>query len=359
MKKNNKALLQTPQGTESFCMEEAALHRRVVNRLSDILMLWGYLPVQTPIFDFYDIYSDYVRSEDVYRLTDREGDLLLLRNDMTLFLAKQISVLLEEKNLPLRVFYSDTILRHENKADISKNEFFQTGAEIFGVEGEKGDLEILLLLEELLAILPIKTFLHLGSRKLFNLSFTDLQPDLKNLLSAAVENRDFEGFDRLLQPYYTDDQRNRFRRLFSFIGTPDEFRNFAEEMISQPLRDEALYIAGLGQKTAKQFPEASVRIDTSEIGERNYYTGMVFRVYAEYAATEIAGGGRYDTLMEHFGKTCPSVGFSLMQRKIESLPGLRREAVTPKATILSDGDIIGLYRKAKEMRAKGEIVRLC
>lgn len=340
-------------------MEEAALHRRVVNRLSDILMLWGYLPVQTPIFDFYDIYSDYVKNEDVYRLTDREGDLLLLRNDMTLFVAKQISVVLEEKNLPLRVFYSDTILRHENKSDISQNEFFQTGAEIFGIEGEKGDLEILLLLEELLSTLPIKTFLHLGSRKLFNLCFSDLQPDLKNLLSTAVRNRDFEDFDRLLQPYYTNDQRNRFLRLFSFIGTPEEFLNFAKNISSQPVREEAFYIAGLGQKTAELFSETSIRLDTSEIGERNYYTGMVFRVYAEYAATEIAGGGRYDTLMEHFGKTCPSVGFSLMQRKIESLPGLRREAVTPQAAALSGDDITDLYRKAKAMRSKGEIVRLC
>lgn len=359
MRKNNKALLQTPQGTESFYMEEAALHRQISNRLSDILTLWGYLPVQTPIFDFYDIYADYVKSEDVYRMTDREGDLLLLRNDMTLFLAKQISVLLEERNLPLRVFYSDTILRHEDKVDISKNEFFQTGAEIFGVEGEKGDLEILLLLEELLSVLPIRTFLHLGSRRLFNLCFTELQPELKTQLSTAVANRDFELFERLLVPYYTAEQREHYRQLFAFIGTPDEFIRFAGGLTSQPLREEALYIAGLGKKTAALFPEAAVRMDTSEIGERNYYTGMVFRVYAEYAATEIAGGGRYDTLMEHFGKTCPSVGFSLMQRKIESLPGLRREAVIPQPRTLTGDDPAKLYLQAKPLREKGEIVRLC
>lgn len=359
MKKNSKALLQTPQGTESFCMEEAALHRRIVNRLSDIFMKWGYLPVQTPIFDFYDIYSDYVKSEDVYRLTDREGDLLLLRNDMTLFVAKQISVLLEEKNMPLRVFYSDTILRHENKADISKNEFFQTGAEIFGVEGEKGDLEILFLLEELLSVLPIRTFLHLGSRKLFNLCFSELPPEVKNPLATAIRNRDFEAFDRLIESHSTEKERTLFRQLFAFIGTPQEFASFAEALPSQPLREEAFYIASLGKKTAELFPKAAVRLDTSEIGERNYYTGMVFRVYAEYAATEIAGGGRYDTLMEHFGKTGPSVGFSLMQRKIESLPGLRREVVLSPARALSGDDTVQRYLQAKELRSKGEIVRLC
>ena len=359
MKRNNKALLQNPQGTDSFCMEEAAFHRKIVGRFSEILTLWGYLPVQTPIFDFYDIYAEYVKSEDVYRLTDREGDLLLLRNDMTLFLAKQISSLLEPKNLPLRVFYSDTILRHENKTDISKNEFFQTGAELFGVGGEKGDSEILFLLEEMLASLPIRTFLHLGSRRLFNLACAGLPPEILPPLAAAVRNRDSELLTSILDPVWTEDQTDRFRRLFSFIGPPKAFAAFAQTLEPRPLREEALYIAALGEKTARLFPDAEIRTDTSEIGERNYYTGMVFRVYTESAATEIAGGGRYDTLMEHFGTTCASVGFSLMQRKIESLPALRSKSSPHPSVTLTGDDTAELYLKANSLRAQGEIVKLC
>ena len=359
MKRNNKALLQNPQGTDSFCLEEAAFHRKIAGRFSEILTLWGYLPVQTPIFDFYDIYSDYVKSEDVYRLTDREGDLLLLRNDVTLFLAKQISSLLEPKNLPLRVFYSDTILRHENKTDISKNEFFQTGAELFGVGGEKGDLEILFLLEEMLASLPIQTFLHLGSRKLFNLACAGLPPEITPSLATVVRNRDFELLTSILAPVCSESQIDRFHRLFSFIGPPKAFASFAESLDSQPLREEALYIAALGEKTARLFPNAEIRTDTSEIGERNYYTGMVFRVYTEHAATEIAGGGRYDTLMEHFGTTCASVGFSLMQRKIESLPTLRSKTSPQPFVTLTGDDTAELYLKAKSLREQGGIVKLC
>ena len=321
MKRNNKALLQNPQGTDSFCLEEAAFHRKIAGRFSEILTLWGYLPVQTPIFDFYDIYSDYVKSEDVYRLTDREGDLLLLRNDVTLFLAKQISSLLEPKNLPLRVFYSDTILRHENKTDISKNEFFQTGAELFGVGGEKGDSEILFLLEEMLASLPIQTFLHLGSRKLFNLACAGLPPEITPSLATVVRNRDFELLTSILAPVCSESQIDRFRRLFSFIGPPKAFAAFAQTLEPRPLREEALYIAALGEKTA--------------------------------------GGGRYDTLMEHFGTTCASVGFSLMQRKIESLPTLRSKTSPQPFVTLTGDDTAELYLKAKSLREQGEIVKLC
>lgn len=359
MKKNNKVLLQNPQGTESFCMEEAALHRQISAQLTEIPRLWGYLPVQTPIFDFFDIYSDVVNPEDVYRLIDREGDLLLLRSDVTLFLAKQIAVLLEKENLPLRVFYSDTILRHESKIDISKNEFFQTGAELFGIEGEKGDLEILFLLEEMLCSLPIKNFLHLGSRKLFNLCFSSLPVEVKGNLATAIGHRDFDKMVQLLKNFFTDDEITSYRDLFSFIGTSQEFSHFVESLVHQPIREEASYIAGLCAKTEKLFPQAAIRVDTSEIGERPYYTGMVFRAYTEYAATEIACGGRYDTLLEHFGKNCPSVGFSLMQRKIESLPALKKLIQLPKTQTLSGDDLSLLYQQAKILREKGEIIKLC
>ena len=359
MKRNNKALLQNPQGTDSFCMEEAAFHRKIAGRFSEILTLWGYLPVQTPIFDFYDIYSDYVNSEDVYRLTDREGDLLLQRNDVTLFLAKQLSSLLEPKTLPLRVFYSDKILRHENKTDISKNEFFQTGDELFGVGDGKGALEILFLLEEMVGYRQLQTFILFGYRRLFYLAYGRLPPGSLPSLATVVRNRDFELLTSILAPFCAESQIARCRRLFSLIGPPKAFASFAESLYSQPLREEALYIAALGEKTARLFPNAEIRTDTSEIGERNYYTGMVFRVYTEHAATEIAGGGRYDTLMEHFGTTCASVGFSLMQRKIESLPTLRSKTSPQPFVTLTGDDTAELYLKAKSLREQREISKLC
>ena len=181
----------------------------------------------------------------------------------------------------------------------------------------------------------------------------------KIYLAAAVRNRDSELLTSILAPVCSESQIDRFRRLFSFIGPPKAFASFAESLDSQPLREEALYIAALGEKTARLFPNAEIRTDTSEIGERNYYTGMVFRVYTEHAATEIAGGGRYDTLMEHFGTTCASVGFSLMQRKIESLPTLRSKTSPQPFVTLTGDDTAELYLKAKSLREQGEIVKLC
>ena len=150
MKDMKKRYLQVPQGTEGVHLEEAYRHRRITQDMFDLFTLWGYLPVETPVFDFYDIYRPLLgdSSKNVYRFVDREGDLLLIRSDITLFLAKQMGLWLREEDLPTRVCYGDTILRHQDPEDISKNEFFQMGAELIGKSGFDADLEILLLLRK-------------------------------------------------------------------------------------------------------------------------------------------------------------------------------------------------------------------
>jgi ATP phosphoribosyltransferase regulatory subunit len=114
MTEKKNGLLQIPQGVEGLYLEEAFRHRKITKHIENVFTLWGYLPVETPVFDFFDTYShllDKNRAEQTYRLIDREGELLMLRSDITLFLAKQMSLALDEKDLPVRVFYADTILR--------------------------------------------------------------------------------------------------------------------------------------------------------------------------------------------------------------------------------------------------------
>ena len=156
MTEKRNRFLQVPMGTETIYIEEAFRHRQADQELWNLFTLWGYLPVETPVFDFFDIYQDLIPDEkDIYRLIDREGDLLMLRSDITLFLAKQMGLSLKDQDVPARICYSGTILRHQNREDISKNEFFQTGVELIGKADLDADLEILILLHSTFQILEI------------------------------------------------------------------------------------------------------------------------------------------------------------------------------------------------------------
>jgi len=363
-----RAFLQLPQGAESFYLEEAQRHEEILQHMRILFGQWGYLPVQTPVFDFYDIYRPFLdvhARETIYRLVDREGDLLMLRSDVTLFLAKQIGMIISHRDLPIRVWYADTILRHQDEEDISKNEFYQVGAELIGKSGSHADLEVLLLLFRSLETLKLTDYqIHIGSREVFNGCFDALDEDNKLKLLQAISLRDFEKVHTILEEEGFEDGKTAFFcRLFSSIGTlktlvplmqegkKEGFLTYQTEKALQQLMDTFSILQTLGK-------EDLFRLDLSELGGQGYYTGIVFQAYKEGVDAAFASGGRYDNLLAHFGFSAPAVGFSIMLRKIEGF--LPKEPVINQKTPIpiTDSDFITAYRKAEEVRHKGGIALL-
>ncbi|MBN2626933.1 MAG: ATP phosphoribosyltransferase regulatory subunit [Spirochaetales bacterium] len=349
--------LRVPQGTESFFLEEAVRHKDILGQLENLYRLWGYMPVQTPMVDFFDSYSELLdkkRQDESYRMISREGDLLILRSDITLFLARQMALILEEEHLPVRVFYSDSILRYQNHEDISHNEFFQTGCELIGRKGISGDLEIIMLLHDQLSALKLPAFrIHIGSRSLFRrlLSLYG-KVDKEMELARLLDMRDYDGLCEYLPAKAAD--------LLFFIGTIGEFEKTTESLtpeLKEGLKDELVLFKQLAEQLVKTGREDNFRIDISEIGGQPYYTGFVFQAYMEGADRAIASGGRYDDLFGRFGRDVTSVGFSLLLRKIEKLLD-HPSAAKPGRTDGRDKDFAEQYREATERRGRGEPVSI-
>ena len=368
--KERKKFFQTPRGTESFYLEEALLHRKATDALLDLFHTWGYLPVNTPAFDFFDTYRsllDPEAEERIYRLIDREGDLLMLRSDITLFVAKQMGTSLTRQDLPVRVCYADSILRHQSQEDISHHEFFQVGAELIGSPGPKGDLEVLLLLLSSLRLLELPaTVLHLGSRAFFNACFTErVAGPALHLLRAAILNRSWTQVEELLKA-----QRCRgaeaglLLKLFSFIGARKEFAALKAgakrvKILSEKAAAELDYLEEILNALERLSLGPEVHLDLAEIGHQPYYTGVVFQVYMPGLDSYIAAGGRYDGLLGFFGFEAPSVGFSLFLRKVEDRianPERFRQRM-PKVN-LKEPDAVKAFQEAERLRAEGKIVTL-
>ena len=349
--------LRVPQGTESFFLEEAVRHKDILRQIEDLYNLWGYLPVQTPMVDFFDSYSELLdrkRQEESYRMISREGDLLILRSDITLFLARQMALTLEEKHLPVRVFYSDSILRYQNHEDISHNEFFQTGCELIGQKGLDGDLEIIMLLQDQLEALNLPPFrIHIGSRALFRAILeSEGLSDKEKEIASLLDSRDYAGLCAHLPSPLVD--------FLFFIGSFDEFRrklNALDPLFKKIVAPSVEIFEELMDQLEKTGKGEKFRIDLSEIGGQPYYTGFVFQAYMEGADRAVASGGRYDDLFGRFGRDVSSVGFSLLLRKIEKLmDGIRPSSAVRMDT--KDKDFAQLYKEAAERRDRGESVLL-
>lgn len=351
--------LQIPQGTEAFRMEEAYRHRRIVARLEEIMTQWGYLPVETPVFDFYDTYRPLLgrqAQEKIYRLIDREGDLLMLRSDITLFLARQMALHLRNEDLPVRVTYSDSILRHEDPEDISRNEFYQTGAELIGTGGTEADQEILLLAGEAFRSLDLPgTVFHVGSRALFEALCREYPAADREELQQAVRIRDRRTFRRLLEA--PEDKASPLEELFFYIGPAGELDPDLSRFPTafRPILQDLLEMVR-GIEEAE--PRLSLRLDLSEIGEQPYYTGMVFSAYTPGVPAASAAGGRYDQLLGAFGPPRPAAGFSILLRQLEPLLAARDHLSPPECSRAPGKTLTERYRHAREMRRPGGAVIL-
>ncbi len=363
-----RTLLQNPTGTEAFYLEEAYRHRQITDTIGRLFTSWGYLPVETPVFDFYDIYAPLLAEspdsvqDTVYRLIDRDGDLLMLRSDVTLFLAKQMGKALKSSDLPVRVSYSDTILRYQDSEDISRNEFFQSGAELIGLDGMEGEIEIILLLISTIKTLEVEAFLHLGSRSLFAAVFSGFEDRERQRLLKAVRGRYLSEYDSLLHKMWSREKVEYVNTLFSFIGDKrglDSLIKKGKSFLSSEAIAEAKAVGELTDKVLQLSSEAHLRVDLSEVGGQPYYSGIVFQAYMETMDSAIAGGGRYDNLLKGFGFDSPSVGFSLLLRKIESKVGKSGRFSLPKGMIRAEGRTFAeRFAFAEEQRKKGRIVTL-
>lgn len=366
MVSDKRGYLRIPQGTEGFYLDEAYRHRMLTAEVERLFYQWGYLPAQTPVVDYYDVYAPLLSDDDtrsIYRLIDRDGDLLMLRSDVTLFLAKQMGMILRAEDLPIRVCYADTILRHQNREDISRNEFFQAGVELIGPQTIDADLEVVLLLRRTLEHIGAPGFfIHIGSRALFTAGFGQAPSSARRRLRRSIVLRDMQQFAaEAAEAGETAVRIEALQRLYSFIGPLDALEALCESLSPQLSAEESRCLQELTQ-LASILTEAEdstpYRIDLSEIGSQPYHTGVAFRAYVDGLDASIAAGGRYDRLYGLFGFETPAVGFSLMLRKLQDDAELHARFQPPPSERAAGENFLQRLRDAEEKRRGGRSVTL-
>lgn len=306
--------LGLPTGTETVQLREAARHRRIYTVLEEVFSLWGYNPAETPLIDYFEVYRRLIPEHAIkrsYRAVDRQGEILALRSDTTLFLAKQLGLHLRAEELPVRVFYNDQIVRAEDENNLSNNEFQQAGIELVGVSGPEGEAEAIMIAWDAINALGLpRPVMHVGSHRIVHAAAG----------AIGINENDRDGRDRFVEAIRTRRTPANLP-ILRFIGTPEAFREALEGVPERTIREAAepfcalldLLQSVLSPKTYK-----AIRVDLSELGSQSYYSDAAFGVYLPSTNAAILRGGRYDSLLASFGFDAPSVGFSIFTRKLPS-----------------------------------------
>ena len=299
-----------PSGTRDVLPDEMRELRAITDALRGVFERHGYGEVYTPTIE----YESVLRRGDggvqpAYRVVDDHGDVLALRADMTVPIARVVATRYQTAEPPLRFCYVAHAYRQVTPHRGQMREFLQAGIELVGAPGAAGTAEALTVLCHALDAVGLEDYrVGLGDAALY--------PALLSGLGVDEEHR-----ERLLQELATKD----------FVGLEREVRELdlaagdAELLVRVPqLRGGADVLdappgpvadALRGLREVLDLLEAPVAahviFDLGLARGLGYYTGAVFDVYDPALGEPLGGGGRYDDLLGRFGRALPAVGFAI------------------------------------------------
>ena len=365
MNGTNHSLLQVPPGVQCFVGEEARVRRAIEEKVVGVFEGWDYEEIIPPLFDYADVFAGGDLAPRTYSFPGRDGSLLALRPDFTSLLAKIAAGRLSSRPLPLRLYYSGEVVRYEPPRAGRRSELFQMGLEHLGGEARAADCEVLAVAAESLEGLGVSDWvLALGHVGVFNglLPEEALPADRAQGLRERVESKDPAGVREAaraasLTPAAVEGLV-RLTRLAGETGVLDEadaalagFPRALAALGELRAAVDALTAASLGPRLA---------VDLGEVRGLDYYTGLVFRVYAPGLGFEVGGGGRYDRLLARFGRPLPAVGFMLGLDRLALLlerQGLAAPVPLPAAAAVAADDPGRGLAQARALRREGRRVR--
>jgi len=355
---------EKPAGVRDYLPRAVRKLRKIEHDVLHCMSRWGYRQMITPTLEYYDTVGVASSTSDqkLYKLLNNRGQALVLRSEMTAPVARVVSSLLKDEPLPLRLSYHANVFRAIEEEAGREAEFFQTGVELVGDDSPEADAEVVALAIASLQAAGVKSFkIAMGHVGFLNGLFQEAVPGLPGVqeeLKGHLLGRDYVAFRETLRRLQLPElQKNELNGLLRLRGGK-EICGQALELSGHPLaRTSIEHLCKVWEVLESYGVSEHVLIDLTMIGDFTYYTGMTFEGYASELGFPVCSGGRYDNLLQQFGRPVPSTGFSLKTNRIlDGVPGTpekeeqpvlvqydakrRREGLQEAARLREAGDVV-------------------
>ncbi len=342
-------LLHTPEGVRDIYNSECAKKRILQDNLHDLLKKYGYHAIQTPTFEYFDIFGKEIGttpSKDLYKFFDREGNTLVLRPDITPSIARCAVKYYGEEDLPVRLCYMGNTFINNTSYQGRLKESTQLGAELIGDNSVDADAEIIALVVNALKTAGLQEFqIGIGHVGFFKglVEAAKLQEETETELIELLSNKNFFGVDELIDSLCLSED---LKELFSMLGSlsmSEDMLNRAKKLaVSYPVVLEALErLELLLQVLSCYGVEKYVSLEPGMISSYHYYTGIIFAGYTFGSGEPIVKGGRYDDLLPYFGKNAPSIGFAVVIDQLMAALSRQKIEIT-----VQENQILVVYKEA-------------
>ena len=363
-------LLHTPEGVRDIYNEECEKKIFLQSELQDVLKGYGYHPIQTPTFEFFDIFGKEIGttpSNELYKFFDREGNTLVLRPDMTPSVARAAAKYFMDEDMPIRLCYMGNTFINNSSYQGRLKENTQLGAELIGDGSVDADAEVLSMVVDCLLKSGLSEFqISVGHADFFQglLEAAGTDEEEEQELKSLISNKNFFGVEEFAETLKLDPG---LTELFHMLGNPnvkkEDLQKAGELAAAYPRILAAVRNLIELQKIIEIYGlNKYVSFELGIISSYQYYTGIIFSGYTFGSGQPIVKGGRYDRLLTYYGKDSASIGFAIVVDQL--MAALSRQKIDVTADeeselIVYDSD----HRKeailtAKEKRSQGKITEL-
>lgn len=365
-----KKLIHTPEGVRDIYGNEFRKKLKTQNRLMEVLRSFGYEDIQTPVFEFFDIFSGNIGttpSKELYKFFDKEGDTLALRPDFTPSIARATAKYFADEEMPLRFCYQGNTFVNTSDYQGRLKETTEIGAELINDGSVDADVEVLLMVVEALRSVGLKDFqISIGNLEFFKglCGEYGIDEEMELELREMINDKNYFGTQDILDSLkLNDDVKNIFARMPEMFGGKDilsEAKGYVTNKRSLAAIDRLMQIYEL---LSMNGAGDHISFDLGMLSRYNYYTGIIFRAYTYGSGDAIVKGGRYDNLLSEFGKNAEAIGFCIVIDQLMSvLARQKTETDDKKPEMLlityTDNSALLAYKKASEIRSNGGIAVL-
>jgi histidyl-tRNA synthetase len=353
-----KQLIQAVKGTRDFYPEQMALRTWLYDNIRAVSERFGYQEYEGPILESIALYAaksgEELVKEQSFVLTDRGGDELALRPELTPTLARMVAQKQNVLPKPIRWWSFGPFWRYERPQKGRTREFFQWNIDLIGSNSVQADAEI--------AAISAEFFRSVGVGP----EIARIQVNNRRLMNAQLRNMGING-DLVQRVFKVIDKREKlddrtWGEYAASVGLSESQIAALRAMLSNrelwKQSDELVaFFEGLNDLGVREYFE----FEPSVIRGLDYYTGTVLEGRDKKGGRAIFGGGRYDSLVADVGgEPLPAVGFamgdvviSLMLEEYGKLPSL---VTCPTQVLIAtfDASLFSTVRKlAAQWRAGG------
>ncbi len=364
-----KNLLHTPEGVRDLYGLECARKLSVEESLRKKLISFGYEDIQTPTFEYFDVFSREIgttSSRDLYKFFDKEGDTLVLRPDFTPSIARCAAKYFKEEDVAIRFCYIGNTFINTSNLQGKLKEVTQIGAELIGEPSVEADAEMINLVIEALLNTGLTNFqVSIGQVEYFKglCEEAGLDEETELHLRECISVKNYYAAEDILHIAGVSEENSRMllttTEMFGSIETLQE----AKKLVKNKRSLQAIaHLERLYEVLSLYGTQSYVSFDLGMLSKYNYYTGIIFKAYTYGIGEAIVKGGRYDALLQHFGKEAPAIGFAAVVDDI--LEALKRQKVEivisaqKKVLYYTHEDYADVLKQAQEIRKTGMAVEM-